>query len=173
MDALNEKERTIALLKFTVLFLFTVILIVVAVFYGIKVPSKQVEILRAENDRLLGIRANTKLILVSIDSVKYKLDRYSNEPNKEILEREIGSEFDALAKYSLKDTTNFGNIISRVINEFKDHLVDKKNLLKAGDCSITVNELNAQISKLKSEVKDCDTELINQGFKLKACVNNN
>ena len=168
MDALNEKERTIALVKFLGMFLVTVILVLVAAFYGTKAPQQQLNLLTSENAQLKVGLKNTRSIITSMDSIAAKMGRYNTELNKEILAREIADELQALSRYSYKDTTDFGNILSRVGLEYKFHLADKKALSTSGDCSATLIKMQMENEKLVRDLKDCNQDLTNLNLKIQA-----
>ncbi len=167
MDALNEKEKTVALVKFLGMFLLTLIVVMVAAFFGLKSPSKQVDALLVENARLKNTSANLKSVVITLDSLRAKMGRFNNDANKVILERQIADEINALGKYSLSDSSETSVILSRVGAEFQDHLADKKMLSEAGNCSGKVAELNAEMVKLTQELKDCNKELDTKSLQIR------
>lgn len=172
MEPLNGKERTSALLKFLGLFLVTVILVNVAIYFSLQMPEKQLALLKEENSRLKVETLNTGLWLTTVDSVRSQLERYNAEPNKIRLELEINDRINALTKFGIKDSSKFGDILTRVANAYSENLVLKKNLLNSGDCSTKIAELEKEKAELKTDLKSCKDELVDKQFKLTQLMKN-
>jgi hypothetical protein len=156
MEALNAKERTVALLKFLAIFLILLILGVWGIFYDVRIPFKQIELLKEQNASLNGNVQYQKQVLLNMDSLFYQFSRYDKAMDKEILNPKIGGEISKLSDIANSDSiTVTGKIVGRANNIFGLYFIDKKLL---ATLSGTSSELTDKDQKLK-ELSDKNDKL--------------
>lgn len=173
MEALNSKERTIALLKFLGVFGVLILLIVIAAFYNFDMPTRQLKIVRAELSHYKkGYKDQTGTI-TALDSVSMQLFRYTTAPNQIVLEHQIGVHLGDLHEICDKDSTPYGMLVQRAVKGFEMDLVDKKNLIAAGQSAATNSEKDQLIKDLKEQLDKKEDKIEKLEDKLERAKNNN
>lgn len=174
MEALNSKERTIALLKFLGIFLVLIILIVWGVYYDYNMPTKERDMYKAENESLRGTQQNQHVILATMDSLYYQLGRYDNgSDSKMLLDIKIKGEISTLMTLSGSDSvSNFGKIINRAFSTYLSWYSDKQKIGSLGNTASSVSDKDKQIQKLTDDNKQMQRDLDEVRLNLKKCLSN-
>lgn len=171
MEALNAKEKTIALLKFLGVFLVLIILIVLGVYYDYEMPGKQLKLLKAENESLRNSSRDQKLVLLTLDSLYFQLARYDKEPDQIVLNNTIGKEISRLLDIATADSTMNGKILGRTAQAFQLDFKDKQELQALGKSASALTDKDQMIKDLKSEADKNERTIEDLRLKLKLCSN--
>jgi hypothetical protein len=154
MKPLNSSERATGLLKFAGVFLFTIILVLFAVYFDFQaVPQKQLSNYKDENAKLdTLVKTDTKLIgqLADLNS---SFVQFQNNPGNTIAANAVANGITSLADLSKKDSTSYtGKLCGQIVTGY-------------GIAAATINRLKDSGSnaddakKLKDDLKACQDDL--------------
>ncbi|MBW6534107.1 MAG: type VI secretion system TssO [Mariniphaga sp.] len=146
MDALNKKERREAFIKVFLLFVLTVILVAIIMFFAFRMPAQVQTFNSEEYEKLITLneisRKNDKDFLFLTDSARALYIQYSKE-NIEVNRGRISNRFSGVLN-------NMEDIILRVEqdtlrSDLYGHLIDAySNLFVKND---NINELKLELKK--------------------------
>ena len=160
MEPLNEKERTVGLIKFLALCLVLTILVVVAAYFPFQLPKKQIEILKQENAKLKSENSDKRAIVVLTDSINARMLRYESEPNKGFIETQINSDINKLALLAKGDSSaDFRNLLVDISQAYLLHMNDKKKMGDASSWSGKIADKEKELADLKEQIKEVKHEL--------------
>lgn len=167
MKPKNSKERRNSVLKFALLFLFTVALIVTAFFFDFdRVPLKENEVLR---ERTAIVEKDAKFQrdfskgMFKIERLIDSLDRPGKEDNLYYINRNLESEIGDLNEaIDPSDTTYryrmYVNIVTsyRQIKELKAELAkQKKDILELEEYKEALEKTREQLERARSDYDRC------------------
>ncbi|TDH18505.1 hypothetical protein EXU57_23190 [Segetibacter sp. 3557_3] len=160
---LNNKSRSEAYFKFLFLFVLSVFLIVVAVYFDVRIPGKDIEIAKLASDSFLqqvnkqqGFTSATRKAKFLIDSMK-RSDVYNA-----LLDQEIAKQLDLIDGLEYQE----GNIYASTNKEIFNALYDYWLLSKV---SVESKGAVQQLEKLKNESRDWETRYNEAQGKLDVC----
>ncbi|MCC6599664.1 MAG: hypothetical protein IT223_03215 [Crocinitomicaceae bacterium] len=159
MEALNQPERSKALVKFIVIFSVTVLLAIVAIFFDFKVPAKKNKLLKEENRNLQAQISLQEGVSAKMDSIEIYLGRMA-DPKFDFGTNEefVNSYIAELKKYE-NDSTSFGRMIKRSNSNYLQLKVLRKQLRETGgSASERIKELEKELKKTEDELEDCEKE---------------
>lgn len=167
MEPLNSKERTSATFKMAGLFLLTLIIFTVAIYFNFQVPKKQLTILKAEKEQAYQQGEDLKKLLAQIAVLQENHRTYDKDPEKNYgIPETMRTNFSALPAIN-SDTASAVNKLS---NNLKyayyelftasqiNHQIDQQ----AGnnqELQKEIDELEKELKELKRELKDCEADL--------------
>jgi glutaredoxin 2 len=155
MEPLNSAERTTALLKFFGLFLVTVILVCVAMFFDVITPSTQIKNLKAENQRLTDLNAQSALKLIFIDSIQKNLDRYDIDTMRQTqIEIQINQCIVNLQTLTAGDSSVNSAITKDAAVISASFLNAKKRLKECANSSSIIATYKQQLAELQKKYDD-------------------
>lgn len=153
MDPLNRKERTEAFIKMLLLFILTVVIVAIPMYYAFQMPqkdralsNKEIEQLKAQ---IQGNNKNDQDLLLLADSANSLFLQYSKE-TIEVNRGRISGRFSAVlnnmedvARRAEKDT---------VRSELYSHIIEAySNLILKND---NINELKAELKKATEKAEE-------------------
>ena len=153
MDPLNRKERTEAFIKMLLLFILTVVIVAIPMYYAFQMPqkdrafsNKEIEQLKAQ---IQGNNKNDQDLLLLADSAHSLFLQYSKE-TIEVNRGRISGRFSAVlndmedvARRAEKDT---------VRSELYSHIIEAySNLILKND---NINELKAELKKAAEKAEE-------------------
>lgn len=160
MDILNKKERLSAFLLFLLMFIITTGVLITALFYNYKLPLKENEILKAENDKILTQFNFQKQFSEKIEQISVMVDSLDKAPESfQFIEQKINFELVELNEKIPADSDQDLKIYDNVILTVKDLVNAKKMLLQVNDSKKEIEVLNTQIKSYEEENKDLIREL--------------
>jgi len=160
MDILNKKERLSAFLLFLLMFIITTGVLITALFYNYKLPLKENEILKAENDKILTQFNFQKQFSEKIEQISVMVDSLDKSPESfQFIEQKINFELVELNEKIPADSDQDLKIYDNVILTVKDLVNAKKMLLQVNDSKKEIEVLNTQIKSYEDENKDLIREL--------------
>jgi hypothetical protein len=162
MKPSNRRERTIALLKFLLLFFITAAIIVLAVYYDFKVPVAENKALklRSEQSRLelsfqSGFADRIAEVKTSLDSIN------SAGSNYFYLDQLVSNKLAAMKEsIPVKDSLTQRKMYDYIIHNMLSLQEAIRNLRTLKDAEIAMKALRDNIDKYKAELEQTRRELL-------------
>jgi len=165
MDILNKKERLSAFLLFLLMFVITTAVLIAALFYNFKLPLKENELLKKENDKITEQFAFQKQFSEKVEEITTMVDSLDKAPESfQFIEQKINFELVELNEKIPADTDQELKVYDNTILIIKNLVNAKKALLQVNDSKKEIELLNNQIKSYEEENKDLirDLELARQ-----------
>jgi hypothetical protein len=165
MDILNKKERLSAFLLFLLMFFITTAVLIAALFYNFKLPMKENELLKQENDKIQVQFAFQKQFSEKIEEITTMVDSLDKAPESfQFIEQKINFELVALNEKIPADIDQELKVYDNTILIIKNLVNAKKMLLQGNDSKKEIDLLNNQIKSYEEENKDLirDLEMLRQ-----------
>jgi len=160
MEILNKKERLSAFLLFLLMFLITTGTLIAAVFVNFKLPLKENEVLKAENEKILNEFNFQKGFAEKIEHVSKLVDSLDKAPESfQFIEQGITFELVRLKEKLPPDSDQSLKLYDNYILTVKDLVNTKKQLLQVSDGKKEIDMLNNQIKAYEEDNKDLVREL--------------
>ncbi len=160
MDILNKKERTSAFLLFLLMFIITTGILFFAVFFNYRLPLKENEVLKNENDKILAEFNFQKKFSEKIEHIGVLIDSLDKSPESfQFIEQNISFELVELKEKIPADSDQSLKLYDNVILTITDLVNAKKLLLQVNDSKKEIDMLNTQIKAYEEENKDLIREL--------------
>ncbi|HEX8547979.1 MAG TPA: type VI secretion system TssO, partial [Cytophagaceae bacterium] len=142
MEPLNKSERVKTFFIFLVFFLLTVGLILVAAFIDVKVPAKEIEVLKAENSKLSRELEFQKRFSKKIYEVKSLLDTINQANSNALYLEQVASSKLAAMKESIPpaDSLREKAMYDYVIQILLSLQENKRNLRDSRESKTLVSE---------------------------------
>ncbi|MBC9798006.1 type VI secretion system TssO [Sinomicrobium weinanense] len=157
MEILNRKERVSAFLLFLLMLVITVGVLIFAVFFNYKLPWRENEALKQENDRIMNEFRYQEKFSSKIDELTASIDSLNRAGDGfQFLEQTINLELAKLKegipadKETYKNTLLYNNVILNL-----NDLVKSKRRLQL------LQQSEKQIDELEKQIEDYE-EIINQ-----------
>jgi hypothetical protein len=157
---LNSKDRNQAFLKFVALFLVTVTVVVLAVYFDYRLPVREnralldeVSLQRQQDADQAKFAAKMQEVIVLLDSM--------DKPgvNAEQLDLQLGGKLTDLNILQLKDNTAYGAIDKAVVEKLselqqknKEETLLREKANRTDNAEAQVNTLQSQIAQLQQTV---------------------
>jgi cell division protein FtsL len=162
MDILNKKERNSAFIMFLIMFVVTTGVLIFALFFDFRLPLKENEVLKNENEKISKESNFQKKFADKYQHICKLVDSLDKAPEQfPYLEQTISKELVDLQRKadSLQvDSKLYGNIII-----YTNKLVQSKKV------STQTNDSKSQIDKLTDENKTLDSKVNDLSMKLQIC----
>jgi hypothetical protein len=157
----NAKERNIAFIKYILLFIVTTGLIVVAVFFGIRLPFKENAYLRDKIKTMESQINDERRFMSKMQNIKALIDSMQNQNvNIEYVQSLVGSGLvEAQNIIPPGDTTFRKKMYSSLIQTFLDYKSAKHSLIKMKDIKATMDECSKLVDKYKSDMEQTQRDL--------------
>ncbi len=165
MDILNKKERLSAFLLFLLMFIITTGVLFSAILFNYKLPLKENEVLKNENDKILAEFNFQKKFSDKVEYIGVLIDSLDKAPESfQFIEQSITFELVELKEKIPADSDQSLKLYDNVIITIKDLVNAKKLLLQVNDSKKEIDMLNNQIKAYEEENKDLmrDLELTRQ-----------
>lgn len=141
MEILNKKERYSAFMMFLVMFIVTTGILIFALFFNFKLPMKENEVLRSENELMTKQFNYQKKFSNEFGKVTKMLDSLKKNPERAVyIEQNIGQKLGDLSKEIPEDTLSSG-FYQRVIISIQDLVNSKKDMLQVDDSKSKIDQL--------------------------------
>lgn len=160
MEILNKKERISAFMLFMLMFVITTGTLLAAIFVNYRLPLKENEVLKAENEKILNEFTFQKTFSDRIEHVAKLVDSLDKAPESfQFTEQTINHELVGLrdklptgSDQSLKLYENYILNITSLVNT-------KKQLLQVADSKKEIDALKEQIKAYDEDNKELTREL--------------
>lgn len=154
MEILNKKERLSAFGLFLILFLVTTGIFIYAVFFNYKLPLKENDVLKSENDKMKIQMEYQKKFSNEFEKIGKLIDSMQKNPERfTYIESTISNKLGELTKEIPQDTIG-SKFYERVILNVQDLVSTKKITLKDNDSQSTITQLTNEKKELEKELKD-------------------
>jgi len=155
MDILNKKERTSAFLLFLLMFIVTTGVLFFAIFFNYRLPLKENEVLKNENDKILAEFNFQKKFSEKIEHIGVLIDSLDKSPESfQFIEQNISFELVELKEKIPADSDQSLKLYDNVILTITDLVNSKKLLLQVNDSKKEIDMLNTQIKAYEEENKE-------------------
>lgn len=165
MDILNKKERTSAFLLFLLMFIITTGVLFFAILFNYKLPLKENEVLKSENDKILAEFNFQKTFSDKIEHVGVLIDSLDKAPESfQFIEQNITYELVELKEKIPADSDQSLKLYDNMILTIKDLVNAKKLLLQVNDSKKEIDLLNSQLKAYEEDNKELahDLEMVRQ-----------
>lgn len=161
MDILNKKERYSAFLMFLLMFSVATGVLIFALFFDFRLPLKENEVLKAENEKIIGEFNFQKVFTERIEYVGKLMDSIDQSPERfPYLEQSINVELVDLKRKA--DSLEGSKLYENVLINFGKLLTTKKT-------SVQTNDTKSIIDKLTEENKALEAKSSDLSIKLQIC----
>jgi len=169
MKALNYKEKSDAITKFVLIFIITLIIAIVAIYYNMTFKSE----LSANKEKQIKTyreyRKNEKQITAKFDSLELKIDKLGKSnisakfESDEILKQ---IDFEKLANddsLNIKITARLNRLFIKYLDvklkydQLSNDLAEEKGNI--GEAATELDDLKSELKDAKDELRDCQAEL--------------
>ncbi len=160
MEILNKKERVSAFLLFLLMFLVTMTLIFVAIFFSYKLPWKENEVLRAENKKIKFEFLYQKKFINDLERVDVLID--SLDKTKEgyfFLEQSINSDLISIKNEIPKDSLGNRAMYENLILTYKKLIDAKRDVKQVENAKNEIQELDEQIDDYEQQIQKLEAAL--------------
>jgi len=155
MDILNRKERTSAFLLFLLMFIITTGVLFFAIFFNYRLPLKENEVLKNENDKILAEFNFQKKFSEKIEHISVLIDSLDKSPESfQFIEQNISFELVDLKEKIPADSDQSLKLYDNVILTITDLVNTKKLLLQVNDSKKEIDVLNQQLKAYEEDNKD-------------------
>jgi hypothetical protein len=152
---LNQKERNQAFLKFLFFFLLATTMIVSAVYFDIRIPFKENDMLREDVSNYKTQAMAQEKFVKSMDDAKQLIDSL-NKPgvNQVYLNQQANAKIRELADLQYKDSSMYSRINKNVLDVFLRYL-------DATNKSVSMGDLPSQLADYKAKYEQSQRDLDN------------
>jgi len=151
-QVLNSQERNQAFLKFLLFFLVTIVLIVTAVFFNFRLPTRELKILQSEADVQRTQEVNQQKFVGRMQEAILLLDSLDKKGvNFEQISLQVNSKMQELAVLQQKDNTIYGQMDKMIIDKLTDLQQAKRALLEAKDNTSKLSVAQTDLDKCQQE----------------------
>lgn len=160
MDILNKKERFNAFMLFLLMFFVTMIVLITAIFFNYRLPIKENEVLKRENDKMNMQFSFNKEFSNKIEDVNKLVDSLNAAPESfQFIEQSINYELVQLKEKIPSDTIVDPKLYQNVILNYIDLVKTKKRLLLTSDSKNEMDKMDKELKELADENKSLSREL--------------
>ncbi|MEO8771054.1 MAG: type VI secretion system TssO [Ferruginibacter sp.] len=162
---LNIQERTQAFLKFLLFFLITVTLVVVAIYFNFRVPSKENAWLHDQLESQRTMDANQVKFVAKMDEAVILLDSLDKkDANTDLIQRSIGNIVGDMQGMVQNNKTLYDKMNKAIVFKFDELKNAKKDIQES-------KGYPSRISILETQLKECNNSLTAANAALKSSNN--
>lgn len=161
MRPLNSKQRRTTFARFLVLLVVTVALVVVAVFFGFRVPTTENAMYRERHQQMLNQDQEEQNFARKMEEVKSLLDSMDMAGvNADYMERLVSSELaDAQSALPTEDSTYRRRMYTNIIQTYLELKDAKASLLRLSDMEGELTEYDELINQYKEDLQQAQRDL--------------
>ena len=161
MKPLNSKQRINTFFIFLLLFTFTTSIIVLAIFFGFRVPSIENAMHRERNRQIINKEGQGRNFADHMEEVKALLDSMDMPGvNSDYMERLVSSELaDMQSSLPVEDSTYRRKMYSNIIQTFLELKNAKSSLIQLNDVRVELDEYDELIDQYKRDLNQAQRDL--------------
>lgn len=161
MKPQNYKERNLAFLKFVLLFTATCGLIVLAVFFGTRLPLQENIYLREKIESLENQLQAQRHFAGKMEGIRSLLDSMDlPNVNADYMQQLISSELaDVQSSIPQNDSTYRQEMYSNILQTYLELKTAKHSLIKMQDVKLSVEEYSELVEQYSTELKEAQRDL--------------
>lgn len=162
MQALNKRERNIALFRFLLLFVITTGIVVTAVYFDFRVPLAENKLLKRQGERSQKELAFQSEFSGRVAEVKTTIDSINNTGSNVFYLDQLISNKLAVIKESIpvKDSLTQRRLYDYVIHNLLSLQEAKRELRTLKDAELAMQSMRDNIEKYKSELEQTRREVL-------------
>ncbi len=154
MDILNKKERYSAFMLFLGMFGLSAGVLIFALFFNFKLPMKENEVLRSENEGMIKQFNYQQKFSDEFKNITKLLDSMQKTPERATyIEQSIGQKLGDLSK-EIPDDTLSSKLYEHIIVNVQDLVNSKKNLIQYSDSKNTIEQLTQENKDKQKRIDD-------------------
>ncbi|NJM78900.1 MAG: hypothetical protein HC854_03395 [Flavobacterium sp.] len=160
MDILNKKERFNAFMLFLLMFFITTGVLITAIFFNFKLPLKENEVLKSENDKMNAQFTFNNEFTEKIEGIGKLVDSLDKAPESfQFIEQSINYDLVELKEKIPNDSLINTRLYDNIILTLKSYVNAKKKIILSSKSDEEVDELKEEIKDLKEENKDLSKQI--------------
>ncbi len=167
MEPINTQERNTALVKFIGIFVVTMLVVLMAAFFGMIIPTKENKSLKKENTQLGDQLRAQDQILAKMDSLELwmiELGRPGADIN--MTDIRISRMLAEMQAYE-NDSTTLGKIMKNVNVAYASLKNEKMNMHSTvGSSDEEIKKLKEDMEELEEDLKDCEKAKVDMMMKM-------
>ncbi|MBS1589518.1 MAG: hypothetical protein JST52_07890 [Bacteroidetes bacterium] len=162
MQALNSEQRRQTFVTFLLLYIITTLVVIMAVFFGTRVPLKQNEMMQGQLMQKERASIFRQDFSVRQNEIKMLLDTI-NKPNVQanLIDAQLDQKLSQLTAMVENDSSESKPFYQAVIKTLYDMKDDKSKLRASAGTASTSEEKDKTIADLKSKITEYSTALTN------------
>ena len=160
MKALNAKERNRAFLKFLLFFVFTLVLVVTAIYFDFRLPLKENSYLQKQIDQQRQIEHNQENFVNTMNEAVRLLDSL-DKPGTDMtqIDAQLDQKMIELDGLKQKDFSAYGKMDRAILDKFLDLKRAKPKLKKLEDDENKIIQLKADLNDASIKLEEAQTAL--------------
>lgn len=157
---LNRQERNQAFWKFLFFFLLSTAMIVGAVYFDVRIPSKDNEILREQVFRYKNQQVAQEKFVKSMDDARQLIDSL-NKPgaNAAYLNLQVNAKIRELADLQYKDSSMYSRLNKNVHDVFLRYLDATNKSVSMGDLPDQLQDYKARYEQSQRDLEEARRDL--------------
>lgn len=161
MKPQNYKERNVAFLKFILLFAITCSIIVMAVFFGTRLPVEENAYLRDKMRNMQDMLHAERNFAVKMEDVKSLLDSMDlPNVNPDFMQQLISAELaDIQSDVPVNDSSYRKDMYSNILQTYLELKTAKHSLIKMQDVEMSMEEYSKLVDQYSEELKQAQRDL--------------
>ena len=160
MKPLNQAERTSAFLKFLLFFTITIVFIIIAVFFGVRVPLEENKKLKQQITAYQNEQLSTAKFSAGMTDLQPLLDTLGSPgAQTEAVYNQITTKLRDLQTQTDKVASGNDNIYAKTISTLYALQSAKYSIAKSGTQSEDYNRIQQDNAALRARVNDANTFL--------------
>lgn len=151
---LNNNERNKAFLKFLFFFVITVVLITGAIYFDMRIPSKENDVLRRQVSRYRTQSIAQEKFVTSMDEAKVLIDSLKQPGvNSVYINQQVAAKLRELTDLQYKDSSVFSRMNKNILDLFLRYQDATNKIVSTGDLPRQVEDFK---SKYEQTQRDLD-----------------
>lgn len=159
-QVLNAKLRNLAFLKFFFFFFLTISIIIAAVYFNFRIPSKENDLLREKIRNHEGQQYHQEQYVVLTETTKTLIDSLNKGGQlNPLLEREIVKQLDVMRSPIYSDNNLYATTNKNTFNALYDHYILSKRVLQLGETIKQIDNLKKERDEYKTKYDEAQRDL--------------
>jgi len=162
MKPLNAQERTFGLLKFAGLFVFTLVLVLFAVYFDFSaVPKAELEGYKTQVNELQATVQSDNKLISQITDLNNNLVQYQSNPTNAIAASAVGNGITGLADLAKKDSVSFtGKLSGQIVTGYGIAVSSINKSAGSGNASDDLKKAKDDLKACQDDVKDKNQQIL-------------
>lgn len=160
MQPINSAERRKAFWRFLLLFVVSIILITTTIFFSIRVPFRQNDQLRTENDNAQKEREYNDKFMLQMSTIAAMLDSINSNPSRaDLLDVEASEKINRLDLSVEADSLNNKPFYKSIVILLRDLRMAKQQIRQIAGKDADAGELRRQKEELEKQLDSKNADI--------------
>lgn len=161
MKPINKKERTAMYWKFLVMYIITIAMVIIAVYFNSETSSAAGDELNKIKEEKKVLVSNSKIYYLKMDKVDSLLSLLVDpKVNPDRVTDDIKDLLGEMKELVKKNSSLNDSVYVKIYNRYYDVLQDKKIIQNSNASTSAVSTLQTKITKLTTDLDDCNKQLM-------------